>query len=343
MKNQIGIDIKPEFDKFIDNPYPRVSTMLNTSRPFTDSPSHLNISKSTHPFSKYANPLSRADINPASLSPKVSKKDDFRTNITIRTFNENENPFNPFNKVGIRETLDLTLPTNDNKGKFDRSLGSENTYILTNPYQHNTINDNSVKHRFLETDMMSQNLHPNSSLQHYNSIMNSTNGYKDRITLPNEVKKLDIPKASTTKMASLKFCSSKKKKSNSRGRKKVAQSSKVSTRFKGEKLIQSTDSLPIGFKAKDMIPKSSLLSEYTHELLSKYENENKGNQTVLTSKDRLLLTQKALSPSRAGSQNDRQNYGYSASPTSLIDSSRICRPLLPFQKENQLKSNATEV
>lgn len=64
MKSQMDIDIKPEFDKFIDNPYPKLHGMLNTTRIERDEDSYINNSKSTHPFSKYANPLSRTNIRP---------------------------------------------------------------------------------------------------------------------------------------------------------------------------------------------------------------------------------------------------------------------------------------
>ena len=94
MINQIAVDIKPEFDKFIENPYPRVANMINTSRGEKEESSYINTQKSSHPFAKYANPLSRANINPNDDNPREA----LRTDCTIRTFNENENSFNPFNK-----------------------------------------------------------------------------------------------------------------------------------------------------------------------------------------------------------------------------------------------------
>jgi hypothetical protein len=60
----MDIDIKPEFDKFTNNPYPKLHGMLNTTRIEREEDSYINTSKSTHPFSKYTNPLSRANIKP---------------------------------------------------------------------------------------------------------------------------------------------------------------------------------------------------------------------------------------------------------------------------------------
>jgi hypothetical protein len=131
MQKQIDVDIKPEFDKFTDNPYPKITGMINTSRTEIDRSQFDNIPKSNHPFSKYANPLTRANIN-----PNDDTRDWIRTECTIRTMNQNENSFNPFNKCGVRETLNLTIPNSlqDSRHEFARSGASDNSRLMNNPY-----------------------------------------------------------------------------------------------------------------------------------------------------------------------------------------------------------------
>lgn len=239
-----------------------------------------------------------------------------------------------------------------------RSYDSEHIKSVTQPYRKPLENVNekngsvvSNKHRFLEVETMSQNIHPNNSLQHYSSIMNSTMQQNSipKISVTSKSKKPMIPKFTSSKTSSIKFCSSKKKKSNSRGRRKAKQiqSTKISTRLLGNKLIQSIDCLPLSSKAKpDLKQKpnkeNSYLSIYTNELLSKYEGENLGNQTVLTSNDRMLLTQKALSSTREEPFRNRPIQVYSASPDSLNESSSLSRKLAPVQRRDNLISNTTE-
>lgn len=239
-----------------------------------------------------------------------------------------------------------------------RSYDSEHLKSVTQPYRQplENINDQNTSvlannHRFLEVEAMSQNIHPNNSLQHYNSMMNSTAQHNPipKISVTSKAKKSKIPKFTSTKTSSIKFCSSKKKKSNSRGRRKAKQiqSSKISTRLMGNKLIQSTDSIPLSSKPKPDVKQkgnkeNSYLSIYTNELLSKYEDENLGNQTVLTSNDRMLLTQKALSSTREEPFRNRPIQVYSASPDSLNESSSVSRKLAPVQRGGNLMSNLTE-
>lgn len=132
MQRQIDVDIKPEFDKFTDNPYPKITGMINTSRTELNRSHFETIPKSTHPFSKYANPLTRANIN-----PNDDTKDGVRTECTIRTMNPNENSFNPFNKCGVRETLNLTIPNSfqDSNYEFARSGTSDGSRLNKNPYR----------------------------------------------------------------------------------------------------------------------------------------------------------------------------------------------------------------
>lgn len=101
MKEQIEWDIKPEFDKFTNNPYPRVASMINTSRIQEDDSGLLNISKSSHPFSKYANPLTRININPVWDESREVVVSDW----TIKTIEDTS--FNPFNKVGVKEVISI--------------------------------------------------------------------------------------------------------------------------------------------------------------------------------------------------------------------------------------------
>jgi len=93
MRKQIDIDIKPEFDKFTNNPYPKITSMINTSRTDRDMHEIDSIPKQSHPFSKYTNPLTRANINPNEFN-----RDGMKTDCTIQTITPNDNSFNPFNK-----------------------------------------------------------------------------------------------------------------------------------------------------------------------------------------------------------------------------------------------------
>ena len=62
---QRSIDIKPEFDKFIVDPYPKISNAINSSREIFEDDSRLTIqSKSNHPFTKFFNPLERSYLRP---------------------------------------------------------------------------------------------------------------------------------------------------------------------------------------------------------------------------------------------------------------------------------------
>ena len=127
IKDQIDWDIKPEFDKFTNNPYPRVTNMINTSRIQNDDSDLLNISKSSHPFSKFTNPLTRANINPTW----ENTRDVIKTDCTIRTIGDGNSSFNPFNKVGIRDTVNFESPNTlmQSRNDIDKSSNRKNINI----------------------------------------------------------------------------------------------------------------------------------------------------------------------------------------------------------------------
>lgn len=373
---QMEIDIRPEFDKFTTNPYPRLSSAMNSSR-VEEDPSHLiKVNTSGHPFNKFFNPMERAYLKPT----EEQIKDGSRTDCTIRTFNENENSFNPFNKCGIRETFDMTIPGSENNQNMIRSYDSDNIKNITQPYR-NTLQSrentqkNIGKHSYLQTERMSQNMHPNQTGRHTLSVETST---LNQSNVKSNSKENTIPKSTKNKAGSIRFCSSKKKqkKSNSRGRKMVkpVQSNQISTRFGGNKLIQSTSSLPqslnyYGSKAEDVKLRENLnTSHETNRLLAKYENTNlkakttgnwdnsrfntgaydnslnksEVNNVTLTDQEKKDLTQKAMLTIRSESES-KPPYTYSASPNSLEISSRIEPRFLPEHRPGtNLQSNATE-
>lgn len=210
---------------------------------------------------------------------------------------------------------------------------------------NNSLRNFEPKNRFLEVETMSQNLHPNNSLQYYNSIMNSTIPNKAEISTKN-IKKLSIPKASKSKQSTIRFCSSKKKKQKFGPKKiKVANSSKISSRLVPNKLMHSIDHLPQTSKFINNGYKNdkNLLSDETQILLSKYERDNYGRKTVLSSKEKSILTQKAFSSAVKDSNQCSYYEGaanaYSLSPDSAEISSRVCRPLMPMFRGD---GNSTE-
>jgi hypothetical protein len=144
--------------------------------------------------------------------------------------------------------------------------------------QNHSLKAFEPKHRFLEVDTMSQNLHPNSSLHTYNTIMNSTmpNKIESKSKNISKKKKVNAPRDARSKQSTIRLCSSKKKKEEFGPRKiKCAQSSK--------------------FANVDQIEPQNLFKNMTQKLLSKYELENYGHMTVLGSKEKSILTHKALS------------------------------------------------
>ena len=138
--------------------------------------------------------------------------------------------------------------------------------------------------------------------------------------------KIDIPKQTKgSKTAAIKFCSNKKN-NKSKGRKKLrdVNSTNITTRLVENTLIQSTDSIPKSLKTKAVNlsnnHEKSVLSSYTNELLSKYENENR---PVLSSIEKKILTQKAISSARVDiRERENPHELYSASPEILSNSYR---------------------
>ena len=156
--------------------------------------------------------------------------------------------------------------------------------------------------------------------------------------------KIDIPKIKGTKTTSIKFCSNKNNKSRGRKKQKEIKSSNITTRLHENTLTNSSESLPksLKYQGADIsnAQDKSVLSIYTNELLSKYENENR---PILTGKEKEILTQKAISSARIElREKSKQNGFYSASPDSINSSYRAVRENQNKAEVRNLKSDSTE-
>ncbi|CAI2367460.1 unnamed protein product [Moneuplotes crassus] len=352
MIEQRACDIKPEFDKFTSNPYPKVSTLLNTSKEQEEESEFLNISKSSHPFAKYANPSSRADIKPVFDDSREVVK----TDCTIRTLNENENVYNPFNKFSVKDTLSTDSPKTIRQTNNDgnKSMNTDTMNIVTNPYYLNnsnkvdSIKDSQKYHRFLEVDSSSQKMHPHSSTNRYESgLISKLNKIEEdpkkktqRFHRPN------IPKGGSSKTSTVRFCSSKKKKSKQKRFSKAKSQVEKGTNFTN-KLIKSIESIEMSSKMlNDTSPYREIdrfvLAQRTQNLLGKYEKEN-DNKRILSPEEKALLKQRALSSGDGQVNFLRDNGIGSLTPSSLIDSSTICKPLMPVFKGMSNQKNDSSV
>ena len=126
----------------------------------------------------------RSKFNPSERGDIVPNADGTRTDWTIRTINENENSFNPFNKCGIqKETFDITTPGSLNRSKqgLIKSYDSNNYDLISQPYNYanRSINDNSKvsqnkSTRYLDEDSIVQNLHPNQIHPLQNTVVGNS-------------------------------------------------------------------------------------------------------------------------------------------------------------------------
>lgn len=199
----MNVDIIPEFDKFTNNPYPRISNLINSSRVTKDESESVIIAKSSHPFTKFFNPLERSYIKPNS----DEVRDGIRTNCTIRTFNEIENSINPFNKCGVKDTFDITIPGSANRSKFDmqRSYESETMKSMIQPQSSTQSKENYYKHSRLE-DSNSQNVHPNVVESNYQKMVgNSLNNKIVKKAIRKKNAKIEVPLINSAKTSSIKF------------------------------------------------------------------------------------------------------------------------------------------
>jgi len=234
----------------------------------------------------------------------------------------------------MRETFDLSVPNsvkNSNPG-FLRSYDSyhmDNTY---HPYRQslgnnreNTQSAQTSKHRFLETESLPQNLQPVSTMQHYTSILNHTaKSSSSGMNMPLKVAKIDIPKSKTSKTSTVRFCSSKKSKRNSKSRSKknLNSSSKISTRLFNNQATHSNDSRSKSNKKNDK--ENVKIIDETYELLRKYENDKRTNKSVLTEGDKLLLT------NNGNSLASFHPHEYSGGYDSLNNSSQDLNEIRPY-------------
>lgn len=206
-----------------------------------------------------------------------------------------------------------------------------------------TKNGRNTSQAYIEQDSLSQNVHPNDIENRRtldprnsgNSKVNKTVGFKE------ESGKITIPKIKGKKSGVVTICSSKKSSSKGRKKKFQAKSSKISHRLHKVGLVSSMSSLPQSINHYTNIRDSSndknrtITSNYTSELLSKYENDNRDNVPELTDYDRRMLTQKALT-SEGITSDERIRPLYIVGSTgseSLNNSSRVVRNLLPYNQK----------
>ena len=204
---------------------------------------------------------------------------------------------------------------------------------------------------YIDIDLMSQNIHPNEAGRAtVSSNFKEKPPHKKNVSFKNSSKDKSSQKKKSSKTSKIKMCSSKKSNSKERKIKGNAKSNNISSRQipKRATLISSMGSLPKALNQHQCNTKSSaegnktVLSNYTNEILSKYEN-NKENVPILTDFDRKILTQKAIASARLASDDMiRQPRFTSIASDSFNDSARIVNSLHPYQKSFNPKSSKSD-